>query len=92
LATKTSESSLFVGSIKHGIYFANTKKEEGKRGGKTQLWKFWMESGVCQKDLDGFERPIIEETLAPCVQILSTTPKWTKLLANPNSSLQDISV
>jgi len=40
LATKTSESSLFVGSIKHGIYFANAKKEEGKRGEKTQLGKF----------------------------------------------------
>jgi hypothetical protein len=39
LAAKTSQSSLFVGSIKHGIYFANTKKEEGKRGGKTQLGK-----------------------------------------------------
>jgi hypothetical protein len=42
--------------------------------------------------LDGFERPIIEETLVPYVQILSTTPKWTKLIANPNSSLQDVSV
>jgi hypothetical protein len=43
--------------------------------------------------LDGFEsRPIIGETLAPYVQILSTTPKWTKLIANPNSSLQDVSV
>jgi len=74
LVTKTSESGLFVGSINHGICFANTKKKnEGKRGGKTQLRKFRMKSGVCQKDLDGFERPIIGETLAPYVQILSTT-------------------
>jgi len=93
LVTKTSENGLFVGSINHGISFANTKKKkDGKRGGKTQLRKFRMKSGVCQNDLDGFERPIIGETLAPYVQILSTTPKWTKLIANPNSSLQDVSV
>jgi hypothetical protein len=28
LVTKTSESSLFVGSINHGICFANTKKKK----------------------------------------------------------------
>jgi len=52
----------------------------------------WNPVFVKRTYLDGFERPIIGETFSTLFQIFINNTQMDKMIANPNSSLQDVSV